>query len=109
MQLHAHAADDADAFAEIDLRVAGRMGERDEDLARSGAGDPHVILHHRVAAGVAMFDPQPFENPLGRMPLLRRRRLVSFQDRVDDRNERSELRPLRSLGSHITRRARWSV
>jgi Low molecular weight phosphotyrosine protein phosphatase len=26
-------------------------------------------------------------------PLLRRRRLVSFQDRVDDRNERSELRP----------------
>jgi hypothetical protein len=44
MQLHAHAADDADAFAEIDLRVAGRMDERDEDLARSGAGDPHVIL-----------------------------------------------------------------
>jgi hypothetical protein len=62
MQVHVHAADDADAFAEIDLRVAGRMGERDEDLARSGAGDPHVILHHRVAAGVAMFDPQPFEN-----------------------------------------------
>jgi hypothetical protein len=42
--------------------VAGRMDERDEDLARSGAGDPHVIVHHRVAAGVAMFDPQPFEN-----------------------------------------------
>ena len=62
MQLHAHAADDTDAFAEIDLRVAGRMDERDEDLARSGAGGPHVILHHRVAAGVAMFDPQPFEN-----------------------------------------------
>ncbi len=62
MQLHAHAADDADAFAEIDLRVAGRMDERDADLARSGAGDPHVILHHRVAASVAMFDPQPFEN-----------------------------------------------
>ena len=60
MQLHAHAADYADAFAEIDLRVAGRMDERDEDLARSGAGGPHVILHHRVAAGVAMFDPQPF-------------------------------------------------
>ena len=40
----------------------GGMDERDEDLARSGAGDPHVILHHCVAAGVAMFDPQPFEN-----------------------------------------------
>src|SRR6202035_2243955 len=53
-QLHAHAADDADAFAEIDLRVAaGRMDERDEDLARSGAGDPYVILHDRIAASVA--------------------------------------------------------
>jgi hypothetical protein len=35
MQLHAHAADYADAFAEIDLRVAGRMDERDEYLARN--------------------------------------------------------------------------
>ena len=104
MQLHAHAADDADAFAEIDLRVARRMGERDEDLARSGAGDPHVILHHRVAAGIAMLDPQPFENPLRRMPLLGRRRLVGLQDRVDDRNQRSELRLFRRLGPHI---ARW--
>src|ERR1700730_8030283 len=78
MPLHAHAADDADAFAEIDLRVAGRMDERDEDLARSGAGDPYVILHDRIAASVAVFDPQPFENPLRRMPLLRRRRLVGF-------------------------------
>ena len=34
MQLHAHAADDADAFAEIDLRVARGMGEPDEDLNR---------------------------------------------------------------------------
>jgi hypothetical protein len=30
---------------------------RNEDLARSGASDPHVILHHRIAAGVATFDP----------------------------------------------------
>src|SRR3981081_3576638 len=28
MQLHANAADDADAFAEVELRVARRMGER---------------------------------------------------------------------------------
>ena len=40
------------------------------------------------------------------MPLLRRRRLVGFQDRVDHRNQRSELRPLRSLGSHIAGRRR---
>jgi hypothetical protein len=77
-QLHAHAADDADAFAEIDLRMARRMGQRHEGLARPGAGDPNVILHDRIAASVALFDPQPFENPLRRMPLLRRRRLIGF-------------------------------
>src|ERR1700730_12064669 len=53
MQLHANAADDADAFAEVDLRMARRMGERHENLARSGAGDPNVILHDRIAAGVS--------------------------------------------------------
>src|ERR1035437_6927379 len=40
------------------------------------------------------------------MPLLRRRRLVGLENRVNDRNERSELRPLRSLGSHIAGRHR---
>jgi hypothetical protein len=35
------------------LHVAGRMGERDD-------------LHSHVAAGKAVFDPQPFENPLRR-------------------------------------------
>ena len=104
MQLHAYAADDGDAFAKIDLCVARRMGERDEDLARSGAGDPHVIFHHRVAAGIAMLHPQPFENPLRRMPLLGRCRHVGFQDRIDYRNQRSEFRPFRWLGPHI---ARW--
>jgi hypothetical protein len=34
MQLHPHPADDADAFAEIDLGVARRMGERNKNLAR---------------------------------------------------------------------------
>jgi hypothetical protein len=101
MQLHANAANDADAFAEVGLRMARRMGQRHENLARPGTRQADVILHDRIAAGVAVFDPQPFENPLGRMPLLRRRRLVSFQDRVDDRYEQSELRPLRCLGSHI--------
>ena len=35
VQLHPHAADDANAFAEIDLSVARRMGERNKHLARS--------------------------------------------------------------------------
>jgi hypothetical protein len=40
------------------------------------------------------------------MPLFGRRRFVGLQDRVDDRYEQSELRPLRSLGSHIAGRRR---
>jgi hypothetical protein len=84
MQLHSHAADHADAFAEINLRLTRRMGKRHEDLARprmvrlKGAPhhpalekrrpcapltrplQPHVILHHRIAAEKAVLDPQPF-------------------------------------------------
>jgi hypothetical protein len=52
-----------------------------------------------------VFDPQPFENPLRRMPLFGRRRLVGFQDRINHRNEWSELRPLWSLGPQIAGRA----
>src|ERR1700732_2704211 len=106
MQLHPYAADDANAFAEIDLRMARRMGQRHEDLARPAAGDPNVILHYGITAGKTVFEPQPFENPLRGVPLLRRCRLVGLQDRVDDRYEQSELRPLRRLGSHIAGRRR---
>ena len=106
MQLHPYAADDANAFAEVDLRMSRRMGQRHEDLARPAAGDPNVILHYGITAGKTVFEPQPFENPLRGVPLLRRCRLVGLQDRVDDRYEQSELRPLRRLGSHITGRRR---
>src|ERR1700730_10393868 len=101
MQLHPYAADDANAFAEVDLRMARRMGQRHEDLARPAAGDPNVILHYGITAGKTVFEPQPFENPLRGVPVLRRCRLVGLQNRVDYRYEQSELRPLRSLGSHI--------
>src|SRR5580700_332052 len=100
-QLHAHAADDAKAFAEVDLRMARRMGQRHEDFARPAAGDPNVILHYGITAGKTVFEPQPFENPLRGVPLLRRCRHVRLQNRVDYRYEQSELRPLRRLGSHI--------
>jgi hypothetical protein len=45
MQLHPYAADGANAFAafaEVDLRMARRMGQRHEDLARPAAGDPAI-------------------------------------------------------------------
>jgi hypothetical protein len=106
MQLHPHAADDADAFAEIDLGMAGPMRKRDEKLARPGVRQADVILHDHIAASKAVFDPQPFENPLRRMPLFGRRRLVGLQDRIDHRNQRPELRPLRGLGPHIAGRRR---
>ena len=38
------------------------------------------FLHYRVATGKPVFDPQPFENPLRRMPLLGRRRLAADDD-----------------------------
>ena len=82
------------------------MSKRHEDLARPRARQSHVILHHRIAADKAVLDPQPFENPLRRMPLLRRRRLVGLEDRVDHRNQRSELRLFRLLGPHVARRRR---
>jgi hypothetical protein len=56
-----------------------------------------------------VFNPQPFENPLRRMPLLGRRRFVGFQDRINHRNQRPELRPLRGLGPHIAGRRRIPV
>jgi hypothetical protein len=87
-------------------RMARRMGERDEDLARYGAHDPHVILHSCIAASKVVFEPRPFKNPLRGVPLLRRCRLVGLKDRVDNRNKWPELRPLRRLGSHIAGRRR---
>ena len=86
MQLHPRAADDRDAFAEIDLRVARRMRERHEHFPRPGARQSHIVLHDCLAARKSVLVPQPFENPLGRMPLLGRRRLVGFKDGVDRRN-----------------------
>jgi hypothetical protein len=82
MQLHPHAADDGDAFAEIDLRMTGRMRERHEDLSRPRARQPHIVLHHRTAGGEGVFVPKPFENLLRCMPLLGGCRLIGLDDRV---------------------------
>ena len=99
MQLHPHAADDRDAFAEIDLRVTRRMRERHEDLPRPRSRQAHIILHHRIAAGKAVLVPKTFENPLRRVPLLGWRRLVGVEDRVDHRDQGPELGPLRRLSA----------
>src|SRR4029453_1002801 len=106
MQLHPHAANDADTFAEIDFGMSRRMRKRNDHLSRLRARQPHVVFYDRIAARKAVFDPQPLENPLCRMPLLRRRRLICLEDRVDDRKGRPALRLFRVFGPHAAGRRR---
>jgi hypothetical protein len=60
MQFGAYPADDADAFAEIDLRMS-RVGERHEHLARPRTHQPDIVFYDRIATGKAVFDPQLFK------------------------------------------------
>jgi DNA invertase Pin-like site-specific DNA recombinase len=52
----------------------GRTGSRvrHEHLARPRTRQPDIVFYDRIAASVAVFEPQPFENPLCGVPLLRR-------------------------------------
>ena len=76
VQLLPHATNDADGFAEVDLRMPRRMHQRGKSLTQPPLRDPHVVLHARVAASVAMLGLQPLEDPQRRVPLLRWRRFV---------------------------------
>jgi hypothetical protein len=102
MQLHPHAADDADVFAEINLGMAGWMGERDEtsrDLVRTirrNLSRPYSHRRSRVRSAAVRKSASRCAAASA----------VGLQDRVDDWNEGAELRPLRSLGSHIAGRRR---
>ena len=106
VDLLADATDHRQCFTEIHLAVARRMGQRHERLPRPRPADPDVILHHRVAAGEAMFVAQPLENPLGRVTLLYRRIAIRLQDRVDHRQQRPKLRLLGRLRARVPRRQR---
>ena len=77
--LAANAADHADRFAKIHLRMARRMRQLHEGLATSRPRDPHIILHHRIAAAEPMLVAQPLEYPLRRMPLLRRQQRAELR------------------------------
>ena len=103
VDLLAHPADHADRLAKIYLRMARRVCQRHERLAPSRPAEPDMVLHHRISAGKAMLVAQPFEDPLGRMPLLHRRCPVSLQDRIDHRQQRPQLRLRRRLLARISR------
>ena len=106
MDLATHAADRGHRLAEVDLGRAGRVRQRHEGLPPTRACDPDVILHHCVAASIAVLVAQTLEDPLGRVPLLDRRSPVRLQDGRDHRQKRPKLRLLDRLRARIARRQR---
>jgi len=56
---------------------------------------PHVVLNDGDPASVAVLVANPFEDPLGGVPLLLRPRLIRRQDRVDNPGKRVQLRARR--------------
>ena len=60
-------------LAEVGLGMAGRVGQRHEHLLRLGTMLAHIVLHARIAAGIAVLGAQALEDALGRVPPLRQR------------------------------------
>ena len=75
------------------------MRERQEHLAAADPPLPHGILHHRLAAGVAVLVTEAFKDPTGGVLLLRRSLAVVLEDLPDHRQEGLELglRPMLRL------------
>ncbi len=61
------------------------MRQRNEGLAQTAPRDPDIVLYYRIATGKAVLVPQPFEDALGRVPLLHRRCQIRVQYRIDHR------------------------
>ena len=77
-------------FAEVELGMARRMGERDEGLFGMGLGVFHRGLDLGVAAGVAVFVTQAIEDASGRVVLFGRSLIVIGQDLLDGGQMRAE-------------------
>src|SRR3954464_15670502 len=103
MDLLPYAADYRHCLAEVGLGMAGRVGQRHKHLLRLGTMLAHIVLHARIAAGIAVLGAQALEDALGRVPLLRRRRAVGRQDLVDDRGDGAELGAARRRGTPVAR------
>ena len=91
-------------LAEVDLGLAGRVGQRDEDLGGAAPPGPDGVLDDGQAAPVAVLVPEPVEDPLGGVPLLLRGLPVVLEDLVDDRQERLEDRGPLGLGAAVAGR-----
>src|SRR5450830_475457 len=106
MDLALDATDDADGFTEVGLSMPRRMHQRHEHLLRPLTPAGHIILHNRDAAREPILITEPLEDPLRRMLLLLRSRLVVPKNAVDHWNKWIKLRLRRRLLAHITRRYR---
>ena len=106
MDLALDATDDADGFTKVCLGMPRRMHQRHEHLLcpLPPAGD--IVLHDCNAGSEAVFVPKPLEDPLGRVLLLLRSRLVVPENAVDHWNKWIKLRLRRRLLAHVTRRHR---
>src|SRR5271167_1269845 len=106
VDLALYATDDADGFTKVCLSMPRRMHQRHEHLLSPLMPAGHVILHNRDAAREAVFVPKPLEDPLRRMLLLLRSRLVVPENAVDRWNKCIKLRLRRRPLAHVTRRHR---
>ena len=104
VDLALHTADDANGFAKVDLGMSRRMLQRHKHLLSLETRAGHVILHNREPAREAVLIPKPLEDPLRRVLLLLRARLVVQENAVDHRNERIKLRPGWRFLAHVARR-----
>jgi hypothetical protein len=101
-----HPADHRQRLAEVSLRMPGVVPQRHEHLALALTARQNIVPHNRQPAGIAVLIAQALENPLHRVPLLRRAALILLQDPVNDAGERIQLGPLRRLAAPIPGRHR---
>jgi hypothetical protein len=106
MDLPLRAADHRQRFAEVDLRVSRVVAQRHEHLALPLAALVHVVLYNSDPAAIAVLIPQPLEDPLRGVLLLRRLSLILLQDPIDDPDVRVQLRPRRRPAPPVSRRHR---
>ena len=74
-------------LAEIDLGLAGAVGQRDEDLGTGAPPGGDGLLDDGRSAGIAVLVPESLEDAPGGMPLLLGDLLVVLEDLVDDGEE----------------------
>src|SRR5512147_1690492 len=66
-------------LAEVDLGLAGAVGQRDEDLGVPAPPGADGVLDDGQLAGKAVLVAEPLEDPLGGVPLLPRGRAVVLE------------------------------